>query len=46
LTLAVMIQRFTFHLAPTYQHAPTVLMLLYPQHGAPITFRRLTNHED
>lgn len=46
LTLAIMIQRFTFHLAPTYQHAPTVLMLLYPQHGAPITFRKLNNCED
>ncbi|KAL1197964.1 Cytochrome [Cardamine amara subsp. amara] len=46
LTLAVMIQRFTFHLAPTYQHAPTVLMLLYPQHGAPITFRKLDNDEE
>lgn len=46
LTLAIMIQRFTFHLAPTYQHAPTVLMLLYPQHGAPITFRKLNSCED
>ncbi|KFK33156.1 hypothetical protein AALP_AA6G337900 [Arabis alpina] len=46
LTLAIMIQRFTFHLAPTYQHAPTVLMLLYPQYGAPITFRRWNNQED
>ncbi|XP_010541892.1 PREDICTED: cytochrome P450 734A1-like [Tarenaya hassleriana] len=40
LTLAILIQRFTFHLAPSYQHAPTVLMLLYPQHGAPVIFRR------
>jgi len=39
LTLAIMLRRFTFELAPTYRHAPTVLMLLYPQYGAPIIFR-------
>ncbi|KAK6912164.1 Cytochrome P450 [Dillenia turbinata] len=39
LTIAIILQRFTFELAPTYQHAPTVLMLLYPQYGAPIIFR-------
>ncbi|XAR66939.1 hypothetical protein NMG60_11013327 [Bertholletia excelsa] len=43
LTLALILQRFSFHLAPHYQHAPTVLMLLYPQYGAPIIFRRLSN---
>lgn len=41
LALAITLQRFSFRLAPTYQHAPTVLMLLYPQHGAPIIFQRL-----
>ncbi|XP_050215203.1 cytochrome P450 734A1 [Mercurialis annua] len=41
LTLAILLQRFSFRLAPTYQHAPTVLMLLYPQYGAPIIFKRL-----
>ncbi|KAL6984854.1 hypothetical protein U1Q18_018234, partial [Sarracenia purpurea var. burkii] len=41
LTLAMVLQRFSFRLAPLYQHAPTVLMLLYPQYGAPILFRRL-----
>ncbi|XP_048227488.1 cytochrome P450 734A1 isoform X2 [Ricinus communis] len=43
LTLAILLQRFSFRLAPTYQHAPTVLMLLYPQYGAPIIFKRLLN---
>lgn len=43
LTIAMILQRFSFHLAPHYQHAPTVLMLLYPQYGAPIIFRRLTH---
>ncbi|CAK9133975.1 unnamed protein product [Ilex paraguariensis] len=41
LTIAIILQRFSLRLAPHYQHAPTVLMLLYPQHGAPIIFRRL-----
>ncbi|KAJ4826926.1 hypothetical protein Tsubulata_025540 [Turnera subulata] len=41
LTLAIILQRFSFRLAPTYQHAPKVLMLLYPQYGAPIIFKRL-----
>ncbi|OIW18563.1 hypothetical protein TanjilG_13315 [Lupinus angustifolius] len=46
LTLAIMLQRFSFTLAPTYQHAPTVLMLLYPQYGAPIIFKRLLKLND
>lgn len=43
LTLAIMLQRCTFRLAPRYQHAPTVLMLLYPQYGAPIIFQPLSH---
>ncbi|XP_047167797.1 cytochrome P450 734A1-like [Vigna umbellata] len=39
LTLAIMLSRFSFKLALTYRHAPTVLMLLYPQYGAPIIFQ-------
>ncbi|XP_021764531.1 cytochrome P450 734A1-like [Chenopodium quinoa] len=48
LVLTILLQRFSFTLAPSYQHAPTVLMLLYPQHGAPIVFRRLSedNRDD
>lgn len=42
LTLAIMLQRFNFRLAPSYQHAPTVLMLLYPRHGAPIIFQPIS----
>lgn len=45
LALAIMLQRFSFRLAPTYQHAPTVLMLLHPQYGAPIIFQRLPPHD-
>ncbi|GFS40957.1 cytochrome P450 superfamily protein [Actinidia rufa] len=43
LTLAIILQRFSFTLAPHYRHAPTVLMLLYPQYGAPIIFRSLAD---
>ncbi|OIT20060.1 PREDICTED: cytochrome P450 734A1-like [Nicotiana attenuata] len=44
LTLAIILQRFTLRLSPQYKHAPTVLMLLHPQYGAPIIFQqRLSN---
>jgi PHYB activation tagged suppressor 1 len=43
LALAIILQRFSFRLSPSYQHAPTVLMLLYPQYGAPILFRSLSH---
>lgn len=48
LAIAIVLQRFSFRLSPSYKHAPTVLMLLYPQYGAPITFTRLspTSHQD
>ena len=41
LAIAVILRRFSFELAPSYQHAPSVLMLLHPQHGAPIVFKKL-----
>ncbi|XP_016486065.1 cytochrome P450 734A1 [Nicotiana tabacum] len=41
LAIAMILQRFSFHLSPTYQHAPTILMLLCPQYGAPIIFQKL-----
>ncbi|XP_031106954.1 cytochrome P450 734A1-like [Ipomoea triloba] len=45
LTLAIMLQRFSFRLSPRYKHAPTVLMLLHPQYGAPVIFQRLPEPE-
>ncbi|CAM0910133.1 unnamed protein product [Alopecurus aequalis] len=39
LTVAILLQRFEFKLSRKYVHAPTVLMLLYPQYGAPVIFR-------
>ncbi|KAL4589735.1 hypothetical protein LXL04_002644 [Taraxacum kok-saghyz] len=41
LTIAIILQRFSFKLSPKYQHAPNVLMLLHPQYGAPIIFQHL-----
>lgn len=41
LAFAMILQRFTFDVAPTYEHAPTVQMLLHPQYGAPIIFQKL-----
>ncbi|WVZ79515.1 hypothetical protein U9M48_027086 [Paspalum notatum var. saurae] len=42
LTLAVVLQRFQLARSPKYVHAPTVLMLLHPQYGAPVIFRPLS----
>ncbi|KAK4481897.1 hypothetical protein RD792_012809 [Penstemon davidsonii] len=41
LAVAMLLQRFSFELSPNYEHAPSVLMLLHPQQGAPIVFRKL-----
>ncbi|KAG6586408.1 Cytochrome P450 734A1, partial [Cucurbita argyrosperma subsp. sororia] len=42
LALAIILQRFSFRLGPSYQHAPAVQMLLYPRYGAPIIFQKLS----
>ncbi|KAF3657707.1 CytochromeA2 [Capsicum annuum] len=41
LAIAMILQRFSFDLSPSYKHAPTILMLLCPQYGAPIIFQKL-----
>ncbi|XP_072958814.1 cytochrome P450 734A6-like isoform X1 [Typha angustifolia] len=43
LTIAIILQRFVFRPSPSYVHAPTVLMLLYPQYGAPVIFRKISS---
>lgn len=39
--LTMILQRFSFDISPSYRHAPTVLMMLHPQHGAQIIFQKL-----
>ncbi|KAF8769680.1 hypothetical protein HU200_006285 [Digitaria exilis] len=39
ITMAILLQRFEMRTSPKYIHAPTVLMLLHPQYGAPVIFR-------
>ncbi|KAL5212470.1 hypothetical protein ABZP36_023317 [Zizania latifolia] len=43
LTMAILLQRFHITTSPNYVHAPTVLMLLYPQYGAPLIFHPLSS---
>ncbi|PKA53773.1 Cytochrome P450 734A6 [Apostasia shenzhenica] len=42
LALAVVIRSFEIRVSPNYIHAPTVLMMLYPQYGAPVIFRPIS----
>ncbi|OEL37863.1 Cytochrome P450 734A2 [Dichanthelium oligosanthes] len=44
LTMAILLQRFEMRTSPKYIHAPTVLLLLYPQYGAPVIFRPRPPH--
>lgn len=41
LVVAMILRRFTFELAPSYQHAPSVVMILSPKHGAPMVIRNV-----
>ena len=41
--LAMIIQKYSFILSPTYVHAPMLLLSLKPQHGAKLVFRRIIN---
>ncbi|KAL5780455.1 hypothetical protein ACOSQ2_011192 [Xanthoceras sorbifolium] len=41
--LAVIVQRYTFTLSPTYVHAPMFSVTLQPQYGAQILFSKIEN---
>ncbi|KAK2417881.1 cytochrome P450 734A1 [Trifolium repens] len=42
IALALIIQRYSFVVSPSYIHAPIQLITLQPQHGAQIIFRRIS----
>lgn len=41
LVLAMILQRYSFVVSPTYAHGPILVMSLSPQYGMQIVFRRL-----
>lgn len=39
--LAMILQRFSFSLSPSYKHAPTIVLTIQPQHGMQIIFKSI-----
>ncbi|KAB2619636.1 cytochrome P450 734A1-like [Pyrus ussuriensis x Pyrus communis] len=43
LALALIIQRYSFRMSPTYVHGPMLFLTLQPQYGAQIIFTKIAN---